>query len=138
VKPIITLFLLSFLLFGCADEEIRPAAASSEVFVINCIEAVSQPAELVLYCADAGQILTQVSWTSWGEATAKGIGNSISNTCDPSCAEGVFETVAVEVTLSDLVQSEGRLIYTKANLIYSQPVFGVLEETIDLPVQEFR
>jgi len=138
VKPVITLFLLSFLLFGCADEEITPAAAPSEVYVINCIEAVSQPAELVLYCADAGQILTEVSWSSWGEENAQGLGNSISNTCDPSCAEGEFETVAVEVTLSDLVQSEGKLIYTKANLIYSQPVFGVLEEIIDLPVQEFR
>jgi hypothetical protein len=138
VKPIITLFLLSFLLFGCADEEISPTVASSEVYVINCIEAVSQPAELVLYCADAGQILTEISWSSWGNDLAIGQGKSVTNICEPTCAEGDFVTVGVDLTLSDLTESEGRLVYTKVSMVYSEPVNGVLEEIFELPLTEFR
>lgn len=138
VKKLFSLFLLSFLLFGCADEEISPTNASQDVFVINCIETVSQPAELVLYCADAGQILTDITWDSWGDDSATGSGKSVTNTCEPTCAEGDFVTVDVAITLYDLVESEGRLVYSKVNMVYSEPVNGVLEEIFELPITEFK
>lgn len=138
MKRIFTLFLLTFSLFACADEEILPSLAADEVFVINCIESVSQPTELVLYCADAGQILTEITWSSWGGETAVGQGKSVTNTCEPTCAEGDFVTVGVDLTLSDLVESEGRLIYSKVSMVYSEPVNGVLEEIFELPLTEFR
>ena len=106
--------------------------------MINCIEAVSQPAELVLYCADAGQILTEISWSSWGNDLAIGQGKSVTNICEPTCAEGDFVTVGVDLTLSDLTESEGRLVYTKVSMVYSEPVNGVLEEIFELPLTEFR
>lgn len=106
--------------------------------MINCIESVSQPNELVLYCADAGQILTEIAWDSWGQATARGAGKSVTNSCEPSCAEGNFVTVDVDITLSDLVESEGRLVYSKVNLLYSEPINGVLEEIFELPITEFK
>ena len=106
--------------------------------MINCIEAVKEPNELVLYCADAGQILTGITWESWGGATARGVGSSLANTCQPNCAEGNFAAVAVDVTLSDLTENQGRLIYSKLNMIYSEPVNGVLEEIFELPVTEFK
>ncbi len=138
VKRIFSLILLSFLLLGCADEEISPTKASQEVFVINCIETVSQPAELVLYCADAGQILTDITWDSWGGDSATGQGKSVTNTCEPNCAEGEFVTVDVAITLYDLVESEGKLVYSKVNMVYSEPVNGVLEEIFELPIVEFK
>gem|GEM_PF-658857 len=138
VKRLIPLILLSFLAISCADEEISPTVASQNVYVINCIEAVSQPSELVLYCADAGQILTNITWDSWGDDTATGTGQSITNTCMPSCAEGDFVTVDVDLTLYELVESEGRLVYSKVNMVYSEPINGVLEEIFELPITEFK
>lgn len=138
VIRLIPLILLSFLAIGCADEEISPTRVSQDVYVINCIEAVSQPSELVLYCADAGQILTSISWSSWGDDTASGTGQSVTNTCMPNCAEGDFVTVDVDLTLYDLVESEGRLVYRKVNMVYSEPINGVLEEIFELPITEFK
>lgn len=138
VKQILPLFLLSFLLISCADEEIALNSTSQGTYVINCIEAVKEPNELVLYCADAGQILTGITWESWGGATARGVGRSLTNTCQPNCAEGDFAAVAVDVTLSDLTENQGRQIYSKLNMVYSQPVNGVLEEIFELPVTEFK
>lgn len=137
MKRISPLILLSFLLLGCADEEIALTSAAREVFVINCLETASQPQELVLYCADAGQILTEISWDSWGQESARGLGRSLTNTCQPSCAEGDSVAVAVEITLSGLVESESRLFYSKASMVYSEPVNGVLEEIFDLPTTGF-
>lgn len=138
VKKLIPLILLGFLLIGCADEEISPAPSLSETYVINCIETVSQPSELVLYCADAGQILTDITWDAWGGQTAHGMGKSVTNTCEPNCAEGQFVTVDVDITLTNVVESEGKQIYSKVSMIYSEPVNGVLEETFELPTTEFR
>lgn len=138
VKKLFPLFLLSFLLFGCADEEISPTNAIQDVYAINCIESVIQPTELVLYCADAGQILTDITWGSWGDDTATGNGKSVTNTCEPTCAEGDFVTVDVAITLYDLVASEGKLVYSKVNMVYSEPVNGVLEEIFELPITEFK
>ena len=106
--------------------------------MINCIETVSEPSELVLYCADAGQILTDITWDTWGDDTATGKGKSVTNTCDPNCAEGEFVTVDVALTLYDLVESEGKLVYSKVNMVYSEPVNGVLEEIFELPITEFK
>jgi hypothetical protein len=138
VKRLIAPILLTFSLIGCADEQIMPDTASSEVFVINCTEAVSEPTELVLYCADAGQILTEITWASWGGETALGKGISVANTCEPSCAEGDFATVGVDLTLSGLVERDARLVYSQVSMIYSQPVNGVLEEIFELPLTDFK
>ena len=138
VKRLIPLILLSFLAIGCADEEISPTVASQDVYLINCLEAVKQPSELVLYCADAGQILTSITWDSWGDDTTTGSGQSVTNTCMPNCAEGDFVTVDVDLTLYDLIESDGRLVYSKVNMVYSEPINGVLEEIFELPVTEFK
>ncbi len=60
------------------------SAAPGDVVVINCLgKGVVKPKQIVLTCADAGVILTGISWSSWTANTAKGTGTLAWNTCLP-------------------------------------------------------
>jgi hypothetical protein len=48
-------------------------------------------------CADGGQRLESMSWSSWGAAGAQGTGILSYQVCEPSCAEGHREQYAVNV-----------------------------------------
>ena len=74
--------------------------STSQAKVFNCAEYVSQPNELVLYCADAGQILQDIKWSSWTEEKAVGSATVTTNLCEPTCADGNTETTNVEVEMS--------------------------------------
>lgn len=98
-----------------------------------------KPVELVLYCADAGQILNQITWSSWTSTEAKGSGISITNDCEPSCAEGSDVISKVEITLFKPVTSEsGKVVFSQIEMQYDkvQPS-GVMDEVLDLPTDVF-
>ena len=74
---------------GC--NQAAPVAQNSEnsdIYVVNCVTFEEKPVELVLYCADAGQILNEITWSSWTPTEAIGAGTSTRNDCEPSCYEG--------------------------------------------------
>jgi serine/threonine-protein kinase len=49
-------------------------------------------------CADGGQRLESMSWSSWGAAGAQGTGILSYQVCEPNCAEGHREQYAVNVS----------------------------------------
>jgi hypothetical protein len=51
--------------------------------------AASQPARLVLSCADAG-VQVNATWSSWSSTGAKGSGEVLVNSCEPTCVSGTF------------------------------------------------
>ncbi len=126
---------------GC--NQTAPVAQTSEntdIYVVNCVTFEEKPVELVLYCADAGQILNEITWSSWTPTEATGMGTSTANDCEPSCAEGNDVISAVEIKLSKPVTSEsGKRVFSQIEIQYDkvQPS-GVMDEVLDLPTDVFN
>jgi hypothetical protein len=72
--------------------------------IADCVTAPhwlsTQPAAIVLACADDGFGLENMTWTSWTKAGAVGQGAFRENLCQPSCAAGSTVTYPVAVRLS--------------------------------------
>ena len=126
---------------GC--NQAAPVAQSSEntdIYVVNCVTFEEKPVELVLYCADAGQISNEITWSSWTPTEAIGAGTSTANDCEPSCAEGKDVISAVEIKLTKPVTSEsGKRVFSNIEIQYDkvQPS-GVMDEVLDLPTDVFN
>jgi len=113
---------------------------NSDIYVVNCVTFEEKPVELVLYCADAGQILNEITWSSWTPTEAIGAGTSTANDCEPSCAEGKDVISAVEIKLTKPVTSEsGKRVFSNIEIQYDkvQPS-GVMDEVLDLPTDVFN
>ena len=88
--------------------ESKPAfESSSDVYTWDCEYPEIKPEAITFTCADGGQYVDGISWSSWGKDGAQGTGEYHANTCDPNCAEGEFLSSEVEVTLSDLTEYKG-------------------------------
>ena len=113
---------------------------NTDIYVVNCVTFEEKPVELVLYCADAGQILNEITWSSWTPTEAIGAGTSTANDCEPSCAEGKDVISAVEIKLTKPCNSEsGKRVYSNIEIQYYkvQPT-GVMDEVLDLPTDVFN
>ena len=76
--------------------------------------AASQPATVALvppgydgtrpsaiqFSADGGDVVTGISWSSWGQQAATGHGTVGRDNCVPNCAEGRTRYVPASITLS--------------------------------------
>jgi hypothetical protein len=62
----------------------------------------ARPHTIVIACADANTEVTDLRWTSWGEASAVASGRYVWNDCTPNCAAGHFHSRAVDVRLYGL------------------------------------
>jgi hypothetical protein len=126
---------------GC--NQTAPVAQGSEntdIYVVNCVTFEEKPVELVLYCADAGQILNEITWSSWTPTEAIGAGTSTRNDCEPSCYEGKDVISAVEIKLTKPVTSaSGKRVFSNIEIQYDkvQPS-GVMDEVLDLPTDVFN
>ena len=112
---------------------------NTDIYVVNCVTFEEKPVELVLYCADAGQILNEITWSSWTPTEAIGAGTSFANDCEPSCAEGKDVISAVEIKLTKPMTSEsGKRVFSKIEIQYDkvQPS-GVMDEVLDLQTDVF-
>jgi hypothetical protein len=128
-------------LSGCIQADPpAPKALDTDLYVVNCVTFEQKPVELVLYCADAGQILNQITWSSWTSTEAKGSGISIANDCEPSCAEGSDVSSKVEIRLFKPITSDsGKIVFSQIEMQYDkvQPS-GVMDEVLDLPTNVFN
>ena len=138
---LLSLLTLSLVISGC--NQAVPAAQTSEdtdIYVVNCVTFEEKPVEFVLYCADAGQILNEITWSSWTPTEATGAGTSTANDCEPSCAEGKDVISAVEIKLTKPITSEsGKRVFSQIEIQYDkvQPS-GVMDEVLDLPTDVFN
>jgi hypothetical protein len=128
-------------LSGCIQAD--PVAQNdlkTDIYVVNCVTFEEKPVELVLYCADAGQILNEITWSSWTPTEAIGAGTSTANDCEPSCAEGNDVISSVEINLTIPVTSESlKRVFSNIEIQYDkvQPS-GVMDEVLDLPTDVFN
>ncbi|MHB1596431.1 MAG: hypothetical protein ACYCO9_09735 [Streptosporangiaceae bacterium] len=68
-----------------AGQPARPA----RYMVLNCSnKLVVAPRALTMACADAGDGLQRLHWTSWTSHMATAYGTFYENNCKPSCANG--------------------------------------------------
>ena len=138
---LLSLLTLSLVVSGC--NQTAPVAQTSEntdIYVVNCVTFEEKPVELVLYCADAGQILNEITWSSWTPTEATGMGTSTANDCEPSCAEGNDVISAVEIKLTKPVTSEsGKRVFSQIEIQYDkvQPS-GVMDEVLDIQTDIFN
>lgn len=75
-----------------------PAPQTTSIKTCDGSPAV-RPSELVLACADAGAVVSGITWDSWANDTATGSGTLTTKTCEPDCASGGTQTRTVGVTL---------------------------------------
>ncbi|WP_399931320.1 protein kinase [Streptomyces kanamyceticus] len=75
----------------------RPAA------IADCGgQALDRPERLLVACGDGKAGLLGLSWSGWGEPTARATGRGWHVTCEPSCAEGTEVRYPVTVTVGGL------------------------------------
>ena len=74
----------------------------------DCTSPSVEPAEIVLTCADRGEVLTGLHWTNWTATSASAVGTLVYNDCTPTCAAGHYHSVpGTTVTLTVPVQGAG-------------------------------
>lgn len=79
---------------------VRHPQAAAKYVVIDCQGApVARPGTFPLACADDGDQLNALHWTSWSPGYATGTGIQAMNDCVPSCADGKVRDYPVRVIL---------------------------------------
>ncbi len=74
----------------------------------NCTSPSVEPAEIVLTCADSGEVLTGLHWTNWTATSASAVGTLVYNDCIPDCASGHHHSVpSTTVTLTVPIHGAG-------------------------------
>jgi len=71
--------------------------------------------EIVLTCADYGEVLEGLHWTSWTASSATAVGTLVYNDCVPDCAAGHEHHVpGTEVTLTVATRgASGTLVWSE-------------------------
>ena len=68
------------------------------IYTYNCEILEQRPEQLTKYCADAGVLIYDIEWKSWGYDGAEGTGTYSENLCEPNCAEGERVEAKIEGT----------------------------------------
>ena len=79
----------------------------------------TEPSRIVT-SGDGSGFVDNISWTSWGTPTARGLGVLEIDNCTPSCAAGAYTGYRAAVTLTHLIAyGSGTKAYTK--IVVSAP-----------------
>ena len=73
-----------------------------EVFTFLCEFVHQKPSQSTPNCADFGEAVFDITWTSWSAEGAKGKGTYSINDCEPDCASGTRHEAPVDVALENL------------------------------------
>ena len=97
-----------------------PATAASRTSVNNCGTLEVKPTDLVLACADANSMLTDLKWSGWSNGRAKGVGTYEVNDCQPTCVAGKTRSYPVRVKLDQPKVQEGKRVFTRLVVAYAK------------------
>ena len=76
-----------------------PATGANKVRLASCGNKPSyKPKRVIIACGDGAFVVLKLEWSKWSRKTAIGRGTGKVNTCEPSCAEGKFESYKVKLT----------------------------------------
>jgi hypothetical protein len=89
----------------------------------DCTSPSVEPAEVVLTCADDGEVLMGLHWASWTAASASAVGTLVYNDCNPDCATGQHHSVpGTTVTLTVPIRgADGILVWSEVKRTPSRP-----------------
>jgi hypothetical protein len=106
---IIALTAASVLTFG--------KSYARDIYTYDCEILEQRPEQLTKYCADAGVLIYDITWKSWGYNGAEGTGTYSENLCEPNCAEGERVEAKVDLYLTGIEVIEGTRVlrYLNAN-----------------------
>ncbi len=82
--------------------------APEQVLTWDCETTEFKPETLMIMCADGGIYVEKIQWDSWSQEGATGRGIFSETLCDPNCAEGERVTAPVNLTLSNLIEQNGK------------------------------
>ena len=104
-RAIVALTLFSFVSSSIAT----PATAATPPSYFNdCGYPEYKPQSLTEFCADAGNGVTKIKWSSWTSTKAVGTGSFYVKLCDPNCADGKVVWAKAKVVLSGAKLTRGK------------------------------
>ena len=83
---------------------------ANDIYTYNCEILEQRPEQLTKFCADAGVLVYDIKWKSWGYNGAEGTGTYSANLCEPNCAEGQRVEEQVDLYLGGLEVIEGKRV----------------------------
>ena len=89
----------------------KPAIKATEVLTWDCGSLVNQPESITLTCADGGEMIYSITWTTWTSRSASGTGIYSINLCNPNCAEGQRLEEPIEIALDNAEQDSKKIVY---------------------------
>lgn len=105
-----------------AATRVAATTAAPQYVVLNCLnKAQVKPGTITLACADDGEGLEQLHWTSWTPELASAYGTEWANDCLPNCASGHVHDYPVLVELWGSATVKGHPAerrFTEATLTY--------------------
>lgn len=93
---------------------VATGVADATVIVDPAGQSQTRPSQLVLTAADAGEMVTGITWFHWSDTDAHGVGVETVKQCVPNCAEGKSVSKQALITLSDPVPSSSGSRFTRA------------------------
>jgi len=101
-------FLSAALAVSLFSGQKTSALTSEQILTWDCETTVHKPESITLTCADGGIYVEKIKWSTWSKDGATGIGIFSENLCEPNCAEGRRVNAAVNLTLSNLTEQNGK------------------------------
>lgn len=89
----------------------QPTIKATEVLTWDCGSLVNQPESITLTCADGGELIHSITWTTWTSRSASGTGIYSINLCNPNCAEGQRLEEPIEIALDNAEQDSKKIVY---------------------------
>jgi hypothetical protein len=84
------------------------SASTPSSYFNDCGYPEYKPQSLTQFCADAGNGVTKIKWSSWTSTRATGTGSFYVNLCDPNCADGKLVWAKAKVVLSGAKFTRGK------------------------------
>ena len=109
-----------------------PATAATPPSYFNdCGYPEYKPQSLTEFCADAGNGVTKIKWSSWTSTKAVGTGSFYVKLCDPNCADGKVVWAKAKVVLSGAKFTRGKryLMNVTVSSVNGKPLPGESKST---------
>ena len=106
-------------------------AATPPSYFNDCGYPEYKPQSLTQFCADAGNGVTKIKWSSWTSTRASGTGSFYVKLCDPNCADGKVVWAKAKVVLSGAKVTRGKryLMNVTVSSVNGKPLPGESKST---------
>lgn len=116
----VSLVAIGALMVGGIALAAGPASAVERAQVNNCGQLEVKPTDLVLACADANAMLTELTWRGWSNSRATGVGTYEVNDCEPTCVAGTTRSYPVRVVLGAPKVQDGTRVLSKVTMTFTK------------------